>query len=75
VALILVRLFDLVGAVSYASRRGGKMNKGKEIYGVIVLAAFLYACYSFNRLSGTFSGDSHPGNQRPVNPPPLVTTR
>ena len=51
------------------------MNKGKEIYGAIVLAAFLYACYSFNRLSGTFSGNSHPGNQRPVNQPPLVTTR
>ena len=40
-----------------------------------VLAAFLYACYSFSRLSGTYSGDKHPGNQRPVNQPPLVTTR
>ena len=46
------------------------MDKGNQIFGVILLAAFLYACYSFSRLSGTYSGDQHPGYQ-----PPLVTTR
>ena len=51
------------------------MDKGNQIFGVILLAAFLYACYSFSRLSGTYSGDQHPGYQRPVNQPPLVTTR
>jgi hypothetical protein len=50
------------------------MDKSHQIFGVILLAAFLYACYTFNRLSGT-SGDQHPGYQRPVNQPPLVTTR
>jgi hypothetical protein len=51
------------------------MDKGNQIFGVILLAAFLYAWYSFSRLSRTYSGDKHPGNQRPVNQPPLVTTR
>jgi hypothetical protein len=51
------------------------MSKGNQIFGLILLGAFLYACYSFNQLSGTFSGDNHPGNQRPVNPPLRVTTR
>ena len=64
------------GIVSYASmRRGRNMDKGKQIFGVILLAAFLYAFSTFSRLSGTFSGDKHPGNQRPLNQPPLVTTR
>lgn len=55
--------------------RGKKMVKGKQIFGVILIAAFLYTFFTFNRLSGTFSGDKHPGYQRPVNQPPLVTTR
>jgi len=48
------------------------MDKGNQIFGVILIAAFLYACYSFSRVSGT--ADNHPGNQRPVNRPPVVVT-
>ncbi len=51
------------------------MDKGSQVFGAILLAAFLYACYTFNQLSGTYSGKSHPGNQRPVNTPPVVATR
>ena len=52
------------------SDEGKKMDKGNQIFGVILIAAFLYACYSFSRVSGT--ADNHPGNQRPVNRPPVV---
>ena len=51
------------------------MDKAKRIYGVILLAMFLYAFSTFSRLSATFSGDKHPGYQRPVNQPPIVTPR
>ena len=51
------------------------MDKGNQIFGVILLAAFLYAFYSLSSLSATFSGDKHPGYQCPVNEPPFVTTR
>jgi hypothetical protein len=51
------------------------MDKGSQIFGLVLPAAFLYACYTFHQLSGTSSGKNHPGNQRPVNQPPVVTPR